>query len=245
MIAHLGMYDRPETAAANDRLWQAIRASLGFGPTKLTRDVDFWQVWHSPDLLFSQTCGMPYRTRLHDKVTLIGTPDYGLPDCPPGHYRSIFVAHKDNAGKTLSDFSGHRFAYNEPVSQSGWAAPQCHALSHNVHFDTYLETGGHAHSAQAVADKRADIASLDALTWALIQKYDTFAQDLIVIDQTPPTPTLPFITAKNRDPAPLFAAIKFAIHAINPADRALLHLHDIVEIPAAAYLAIPTPPPPP
>ena len=31
MIASLPMYDRPETAAANDRLWQGVRERLGQG----------------------------------------------------------------------------------------------------------------------------------------------------------------------------------------------------------------------
>ena len=54
MIAHLGMYDRPETAAANDRLWTAMRAHLGRGPDALTRDAEVWQVWQSPDLLIHE-----------------------------------------------------------------------------------------------------------------------------------------------------------------------------------------------
>lgn len=40
MIAGFPMYDRPETAAAHDRLWSAIRARLGYGPARLTRAYD-------------------------------------------------------------------------------------------------------------------------------------------------------------------------------------------------------------
>ena len=40
MIAYLGMYDRPETAAANSAFWAAIRANLGQGPDALQRDID-------------------------------------------------------------------------------------------------------------------------------------------------------------------------------------------------------------
>ncbi|MCX8955299.1 hypothetical protein OU790_17900, partial [Ruegeria sp. NA] len=73
MIAMLGMYDMPEVQAANDRFWGLIRAHLGYGPEQLTRDADVWQVWLDPELVLAQTCGMPYRTRLHGRVQLVGT----------------------------------------------------------------------------------------------------------------------------------------------------------------------------
>ena len=62
MIASLPMYDRPETAAANDRLWQGVRTRLGEGPEHLVRAGDPWEHWQSPDLLLSQTCGLPFRS---------------------------------------------------------------------------------------------------------------------------------------------------------------------------------------
>ncbi|MBE1283163.1 MAG: PhnD/SsuA/transferrin family substrate-binding protein [Rhodobacteraceae bacterium] len=243
MIAHLGMYDREETAAANDRFWAAIRNRLGAGPDHLTRDADFWDVWQSPDLLFSQTCGMPYRTRLHGKVALIGTPDYGLPGCPPGHYASVFVARREDAG-SLDQFSGRRFAYNEALSQSGWAAPTTHMREKSIAFGDLVPTGGHLLSAKAVAEGLADFAALDGLTWEMIRRYDGLAADLVEIERTKPTPTLPFITALGRDTDRLFSAIAEAISDLAPDDKETLHLKGMIRIPAEEYLAVPTPEPP-
>ena len=96
MIASLSMYDRPETAAANDRLWGRIREILGFGPAQLDRETPDWDAWLDEGLLLSQTCGLPYRSRLHDKVQLIATPDYGLDGAAPGYYYSVFVARRGN-----------------------------------------------------------------------------------------------------------------------------------------------------
>lgn len=50
MIASLTMYERPETTAALDALWQAIRAELNDSeaPETLTRGKDLWEVWTSP-----------------------------------------------------------------------------------------------------------------------------------------------------------------------------------------------------
>ena len=241
MIAHLCMYDRPETAAANDRLWSAIRAQLGFGPETLTRDADVWEVWQSSDLLLSQTCGMPFRTRLYDKVQLVGSPDYGLPGCPPGHYCSVFVAHKDREDTPLSGFDRGCFAYNEALSQSGWAAPINHMSPLGISPGSLLESGGHQNSALAVAEGRADFASLDALTWELIRKHDDFAADLVEITRTEPTPVLPYITANGRDAGELFAAIETAIVGLDDSDKQALHLRGITTISAADYLAVPTP----
>lgn len=245
MIAMLGMYDMPALRGANDRLWQGLRMALGYGPDSLTRDRDFWQIWQSPDLLFAQTCGMPFRTRLHRHVTLIGTPDYDLPGCPPGHYASVLVVRVDAPHSTLADFSGGRFAYNEPVSQSGWAGPMTYLRGAGVGFSAHLQTGSHHQSAKAVADARADMAGLDLLTWLLLCEHDpNLTAQLRVIDTTPPTPMLPYITAAERDPAPIAAALRVAIGALTPADRQALHLKGIVDIPASSYLSVPTPPAP-
>ena len=95
-----------------------------------------------------------------------------------------------------------------------------------------------------MAERRADIAALDALTWQLIRRFDDFAADLVEIGCTAPSPALPFITARGRDPAPLRAALRGAVAAMSAADRTLLGLRGIVELPQSAYLAMPLPPAP-
>ncbi|OWU79376.1 phosphate/phosphite/phosphonate ABC transporter substrate-binding protein [Phaeobacter sp. 22II1-1F12B] len=241
MIAMLGMYDMPEIQPANDRYWQAIRDRLGYGPASLSRDLDYWKTWQSPDLLLGQTCGMPYRTRLYDKVTLIGTPDFGLPDCPPGYYQSVIVARSEDTRDTPQDFDGTRFAYNEDMSQSGWAGP-LHFLK-GLRFSGIVPTGGHRLSLHAVAEGRADIAGIDAVTWLLLCEHDRLAAQLKVIAKTTPTPGLPYITAQGRDPAPIADAIAAAIADLDEQDRRALHIRGLVRIETADYLSVPTPQP--
>ncbi len=240
MIAFLGMYDPPPLRAANDRFWQAIRAQLDNGPARLTRDGDVWDIWTAPDLLLAQTCGYPYRARLHGQVQLVGTPDYGLEGCPPGHYHSVLIVNADSPAERPEDLSGRVFAYNEPLSQSGWAAPMTH-LTGRVRFGRLLQTGAHAASARAVAEGRAEAAALDALTWDLLREHDPVAGRLRVLERTAPTPGLPYITAKGRDAAAVAAAIRAAISGLDAADRTALHLKGLADIPSAAYLAIPSP----
>jgi ABC-type phosphate/phosphonate transport system substrate-binding protein len=248
MIASLGMYDRPETAGANDRLWAGIRDGLRSrgiaAPDSLTRgEAAYWQAWERPDLVFSQTCGFPFRARLHDKVTLIASPDYGLEGCPPGYYRSVFVARAEDA-RTLPEFQAARFAYNEGLSQSGWAAPQNHAGTMGFRFTTLLETGSHRGSAHAVAEGQADLACLDALTWKLLQRWEPAVAGLREVARTAPTPALPYIAAKGADAAACFSALVAAVAALSPEDRDALSLQGVARIAAAHYLAVPFPPTP-
>lgn len=236
MIAALPMYDRPELRGVHDRLWAHIRAHLlcshlPGAPQDLTRDGDMWQIWQSPDLMLGQTCGLPYRTRLQDCVNLVGAPVWGLP-CPDGYYFSVIIARADDPD---AGGSAARLAVNDPLSQSGWAAAQ------GLTFGQVILTGGHAMSAQAVAENRADIAAIDAVTWALIDRYDPWAAKLRVIATTDPTPALPYITAQT--PLPVFDALRAGIQALSPQDRAALCLRDVVQIPASDYLAVPNPPP--
>ena len=137
MIAALPMYDRPEIRGATDRLWQAIRDALRSrgldAPDALTRDQDPWEIWQSPDLILAQTCGLPYRARLAPHVTLVATPDFGLPGCPPGYYNSVIVAR--------SKTPGPKPAVNEGLSQSGWAALITWAAETGMALGTPVMTG--------------------------------------------------------------------------------------------------------
>ncbi|TMV09566.1 phosphate/phosphite/phosphonate ABC transporter substrate-binding protein [Ruegeria sediminis] len=243
MTAMLGMYDMPPLQAANDRFWTLIRTHLGQGPESLTRDRDHWEVWQDPGMVFSQTCGMPYRTRLHGRVRLVGTPDYGLTGCPPGHYCSVFVARGDDA-RALDELVAGTFAYNEALSQSGWAAPLSHLSGLGLRPRDLLQTGGHARSAEAVARGSADLASLDALTWELLKEHTDLGVRLREVARTAPTPTLPYITALARDARAVAAAVRAAIADLSPADRETLHIRQLVDIPSETYLAVPTPPGP-
>lgn len=248
MLASLPMYDRTEACSANDRLWAGIRDRLrGAGilaPEALLRTGDLWDHWQAPDLVFSQTCGLPFRARLHDKVTLVASPDYGLEGCEPGFYRSVLLARADDPRATPAAFSAAPLAFNDSLSQSGWAAVWEFATAAGIRLTPGPCTGSHRASAQAVAEGKADWASLDAQTWAMMQGRDDFATALKVIGATRPTPALPFITARGVDPAPIRDALSDAIAGLSPQDRGVLGLRGIALIPAAAYLAVPVPPAP-
>lgn len=245
MTASLPMYDTPVTRQANDRLWALIRDQLPDAPPDLDRTTDPHVTWQDPDLVLSQTCGLPFRSELHDRVKLVGAPDYGLTGCPPGYYRSVIVVRKDDPRQLLAEFRGATLARNDVRSQSGWAAIEGHLAENNFDFsfaESILETGGHLSSARAVAAAGADLASLDAVTWALICRDDPVSEDLRVLAGTRPTPGLPFITGPGQDAARMLTCLRNAVAGLSAADRDCLMLRDVVFIPPEVYLAEPFPP---
>ena len=236
------MYDRAETKAANDRLWKLIRNELGYGPENLTRSLDIWNHWLAKDLLFSQTCGYPYRTRLHGKVSIVGTPDHGLRNCPPGYYYSVFVVRNNDGRESPEEFSQALLAYNDPQSQSGWVAPFNFAHERGFAFSRTLRTGKHVLSARAVAGKEADIACVDIISWKMMVRYDKFSKHLKAIERTSSTPALPYISAPSVNSGTIQEAVKTAIHNLDEKDRDTLFIQGLQKIPSATYLAIPNPP---
>lgn len=240
MIATLPMYDRVETASANDAFWTAVRARLHYGPERLDRDIPLWDAWEHPKLLLSQTCGLPYRTRLGGAVTLVGSPDFDLPGCAPGYYNSVLVARADNRSP-IKELLKQRIVINDAHSQSGLAALVMHARRSGVTLGAQHESGGHIESAHAVARNEADLAAIDAHTWRLIRRYDKVARVLRECGRTEPTPAPPYITARGTDPKPLLAAIQSALLDLPPEIRATLNLKAIIALPHEAYTAVPNP----
>lgn len=246
MIASLMMYLRPETAAATARYWAVIQEELharGIAAPEMLSNIAYeFEVWNDPDLTLSQTCGMPYRLWLHDHVTLIGTPDFGVEGCPPGYYNSVFVVRANDPRETISDFRAARFTYNQTFSQSGYAAAYAHCRAEGFWFEDRAQSHGHRNSAKTVAEGGADIAALDAVSWRLIRRYDAFAGRLRVLNSTTPTPGLPYIAAAGADRAATAAALSAAITRLMPEDAETLGLRGLVDISKAAYLAVPSPP---
>ena len=241
MIASFPMYERPETHAANAEFWQLIRQYLIENsipaPEALSQGADVMSAWTDPLLVLSQTCGMPYRNFLHDKVKLVGTLDYGLANCPPGYYRSCFVTRKSDPRKTLAAFQDAVFAYNEKGSQSGFAAPLNHMAAFGLQFKDQRPSGRHVNSGRMVANWEADIAALDGVTWRLMQRYDRFAEDLQVLSWTEPaTPGLPLITSCKNSTSVVYDAVKFAIGGLDVSSKKTLSIRGLIKIPEQAYL---------
>ncbi|MEM6483338.1 MAG: PhnD/SsuA/transferrin family substrate-binding protein, partial [Pseudomonadota bacterium] len=217
------------------------RARLHNAPDALSYPESLWDLWQSPDLYLSQTCALPFRAQLHERVTLVGTPDYGLEGCQPGYYNSVIVVRRDDPRRRFVDYRNAILAFNEPLSQSGWGALWDHAKAHGFAFTDLLQTGAHVSSARAVVAGDADLAALDAQSWRLMQRYDAWAKGLRVIEWTKPTPGLPLITARANEAPRIADAVNEAILALATGDRDTLGVKALIKIPCDAYMALPLP----
>ena len=240
MIASLPMYWDVAGAAAWRALWRDIQdaaCDVGLNLPDLTPPSalpnDWTAHWTDPDLFLSQTCALPLRTSLKGRVSYVGTLDFNLPGTV-GSYHSVCIGAAP-AGRV-------RLAVNAADSQSGWAAAQDDPI---VGPDTQIIiTGSHEASAHDVAEGRADIAFIDAVTWRLLRRNTPQFSDIPVRSRTQPTPGLPLITALSRDPAPLRAALDAAINGSNVRNSdALGVLSGFYVWPESAYFDAPVPPP--
>lgn len=236
------MYARAELDAAHARYWALIREGLEAAglsaPAELTVGLPLYETWHDPTLLLGQTCGLPYRRWLHGAVQLVGTPNFGVEGCPPGWYRSAIVCRSNSTAASLTDLHAGVFAYNGEDSQSGYGSLMAIAHREDLSVANRLETGAHVQSVHAVAEGKADFAAIDAVSWRLIQRYDTVASSLRVVDWTDPTPGLPYIAALGVDVVALRGAIESAIERLKPDDRDALGIINLVQIPSQHYLAV-------
>lgn len=240
-LATLPMYDFPHVRPATEALWSAIRDALRRrevnAPERLTPSSDVWRMWQDPAMLFGQTCGAPYVSTLRGRVSLIGTPDYDCVPGRPGWYASVVICRADDPRKRLADFADATFAYNELGSQSG-----CHAMMHTVlHkvgdgrlFRRCVATGAHARSAVAVAEGRADIAAIDAVTWRFVKDQPALA-GLRSLMQSDPTPGLPYITAFPDLAEALADATEEGIASLPAKTRAALSLKGLWRSSDADY----------
>jgi len=202
-IAVLPMYDFPWVAAANDALWTTISARLGEAgvraPAKLTRGGDLAALWRDPSLVFGQTCGYPYATGLKDAVTLIATPEYSFPGCEGASHRSFIIARVSDARRSLSEFKGSTAAVNGYDSNSGmnlFRAAIASVAGGAPFFSSIVAAGSHEASIEAAADGQADLASIDCVSFALIERgRPDLIERVAIVAESLLSPGLPFIAS--------------------------------------------------
>ena len=95
---------------------------------------------------------------------------------------------------------------------------------------------------RAVAEGRADLAAIDAVTWRMLERWEPeVTAALAVIGRTGLSPGLSFATAAA-DPAPHLEAVSEAIAALDAGSRDALGLRGVRHLPESAYLDLPPAP---
>ena len=202
LIASLPMYDHPGAHAATDQWWGTIAAHArdrgGFDdlPDSLDRSGIREDHWRSSNLGLSQTCGFPLRQTFHPYLAVLGAPRYAVEGCTGHDYSSAFVVRAEDSGTSVAAMEGRRLACNGRDSQSGYNVVKAKigALDRgdNMNFPFFSEmliSGNHANSVAMVKAGTADLAAIDAVSLALIQRHapENFS-GLTVIDYSAPGP---------------------------------------------------------
>lgn len=194
-------------------------------PATLPADeLDFHTLWVHPKLLFGQACWGPMELGLGEHVQVAGQPDYSNVEGGQGAFYSSVIVMRADGGHVSSPADGQallpldlirgkRFTYNSLDSMSGSIALgrdiEAVGESRDI-FSERIQSGGHRSSIIAVAQEKADVATIDCLSWALAQRFEPAAKGVAVVGWTALRKGLPYICSRHL-PHEMFQSIRVVI----------------------------------
>lgn len=148
-------------------------------------------------------CGGPYVDgRREFGMELIAAPvAYGEPV-----YYSYIIVQKDSPIHNFDQLRGKRFAFTDPMSNSGKLVPTYMLAKMNespdTFFKSYIFTRTHDRSIKAVVQGIVDGAAVDSLIWEYANRSDPeFTSQTRIIKKSPPYGIPPVVTRPGLDPA--------------------------------------------
>ena len=246
----LPMYDFPEIRAATDAWWAGISRHLEHERIKVASELihnkPVRELWSDENLLLSQRCGFDVVFGYKEVLNALVTPVYAVDGCTGGYYWSRVVVREDsgfNGPEALRDTVA---AINGAESHSGMNAllTLIQPLSVNGRFFRKLKlSGAHAESLRMVQEGQADVAAIDCVTYALLERYRPEAvAGVVTIARTDLAPALPYVTRKAvsiEQQQRMRTALSAAFHDPELAVvREALLLKGVVEKPPEFYRAI-------
>ena len=106
-------------------------------------------------------------------------------------YFSDVIVHVDSGIETFADLRGRSWAYNEPLSQSGYGITRFHLVSigeTDGFFGEVIEAGFHETVIRMVVDGEVDGAAIDSQVLAIeMRDHPDLAQSIRVIDALGPS----------------------------------------------------------
>lgn len=190
--------------STNDRFWERLAAELRSRgvvdvPDRLDRTLHYEEQWSSDNFLLGQACGYDVRIAHAVRLSVVATPRYLAPGCEGTRYRSFIVVRDDAPYDGLTDLRGARCVVNTPTSHSGMnilrsiAAP----LHENGRFFGSVQiSGSHTRSLNLIRSGTVDVASIDCVTHALLQRHRPDAlHGTHVLHSTETHAAPPFVTS--------------------------------------------------
>ena len=248
LTASLPMYNLPEMANRNAAFWKALSEEIG---PELMPDLPSELSFSRPavpdaigaEVLFSQTCGYPLQTVYRGQFALLGVPTYDFPGCGAATHRAFFIVRKDSGFKSLEDLRGSRFALNSRHSNSGMNLPRIMLARRGIKapfFGSVTETHSHTESIRRVAAGELDAASIDCVTYGFFNDCcPEKVSALRVLDETPESPAIPFVTSIATPVAQIDALRSALLRVANDPGRKLvlrgLRIETITAVESSIY----------
>ena len=199
-----------------------------------------------PHLLIGHTCGYPLMRFLRNDLAPVCVPVFDVPGCDGKFYSSQIIVPADSDIRTLADCQDMIAAINGRDSNSGM-----NVLRHAVaglsegksFFNEVIESGSHYQSLVAVANNRAQVATIDCVSFALIKdQWPDLVDRVRVIGFTEPTCGLPFVVPvddfESINIDDLIKALNSALLRLTPAEKKRLHLLKFEPVDLADYDSI-------
>lgn len=248
LSASFPMYDFEEVRGAHEVLWNSVarkleRAGVEGVPAALDRSRGLHELWTDPGLLLSQCCGADLVGRYAGTLALVATPLYGAPGCDGSLYSSLVLVAEDSRATELSDLRGAVCAVNYPESHSGANALRALVapLSRRGRFFSRIVTSGsHPASVAAVARGEADVAAIDCVTYALLDRYrPSLLEGTRRLCYSARAPGIPFVTRAGSDSNRIRQLQNALLEAFEEpevrAAGAAVFIHGVELLPPSAY----------
>jgi phosphonate transport system substrate-binding protein len=135
-------------------------------------------------------------------------------------YFSDVIVHRDSPFRSFLDLRGRSWAYNEPLSHSGYGITRYHLVeigeTHGF-FGKVIEAGFHEESLRMVAEREVDASAIDSQVLAVAMRDDpSLARSLRIIDALGPSTIQP-VAVSRRVPVELRDEIQRVLTAIHEA----------------------------
>lgn len=172
-------------------------------PTELTVGESYDELADPPDVSF--ICGLAYVELARQGRAAVEPIAAPLLQGPRYNGRPVYfsdvIVHRDCPAQSFTDLRGRSWAYNEPLSHSGYGVTRYHLVclgETNGFFSKVVEAGWHERSIRLVSSGEVDASAIDSHVLALtLRDHPELAHCLRVIDTLGPSTIQPVVVARR------------------------------------------------
>jgi phosphonate transport system substrate-binding protein len=224
-----GTYLAPNILPVYEAVTEEVGRRLGM-PTELVVETSYESCRRDENEVCF-VCSLPYV--MFEREGISPAEPVAAPVLAGGRYRrrpiyfSDVIVHRDSPFQSFADLRGRSWAYNEPLSHSGYGVTRYQLVRMGEtagYFGEVIEAGYHEVSIRMVADKEVDASAIDSQVLAVALRDDPGLERRVrVIDALGPSTIQPVAVSK-RVPADIREQIRGALLAMgdDPSCRARL-----------------------